>query len=97
MVAGAHNFNLHVTMAKSSLQDKVATPCRSAGDLYQALVGSNGLALTGHCAACSLQLLMSFTFCEEYKPPGVFLNFSMSALPKTTQRETGQVKRTAPR
>ena len=53
---------------------QAATPCRSADDLYQALVSSNEQALTA---------------CEEYKPLGVFLNFSMSALPKTTQRNSG--------
>ena len=42
-------------------------------------------AITGQCATCT-QSLMSLTACEEYKPLGTCLNFSMSALPKTSQR-----------
>ena len=55
---------------------QAATPCRSAGNLYQALAGSNEQALTDHRATCS-QSLMSLTACEEYKPLGLnFLHLS---------------------
>ena len=62
-------------MAKLGLQDRLLHP---VGQLvtYQALAGSNEQAPTGHHATCS-QLLMSLTACEEYRTPGVSLNFSM--------------------
>ena len=78
-----HEISSTCTHNKSSTRDygqigstrQAATPCRSAGDLYQALAGSNEQALTGHRAACSQSLI--FTACKEYRPPGVSLNFSM--------------------
>ena len=73
---------------------QAATPCRSDGDLYQALVGSNEQALTGYHATCS-QSLMSLTACEEYKPLAVCLNFSSQRYPKLP-RETAATQQQWP-
>ena len=54
----------------------------------QELAGSNEQALLSPCRWYS-HSLMSLTACEEYKPLGVCLNFSMSAIPKTSQKNSG--------
>ena len=49
---------------------------------------------TDHPVACSPSLVL-LTACEEYKPLGVCLNISMSALPKTSQKNSGNRTATA--
>ena len=41
---------------------QAATPCRSAGDLYQALAGSDEQVLTGNRATCSQALIFIYLF-----------------------------------
>ena len=74
---------------------QVAVPCRSAGDLYQALADSNKQALTDHHATYS-QSLMSLTACKKYKPLGVALTSLMSALYPKLPRETAATEQQRP-
>ena len=87
-------ISTYTRLGPNGVYRQATTPCRSAGDLYQALMGSNEQALTDHRATCT-QLLMSLTACEDYKPLGICLNFSMSALPKTSKRNSGNRTATA--
>ena len=52
----------YTRLGQISSTRQAATPCRSAGDLYQALAGSNKHTLTNHRATCSQPVA-----CEEYK------------------------------